>query len=96
MADFDASTPQLKAVKNMCDAYLSLDMNRVKLFLSKNYQSETLPESDDFPKQTKESHSQTWGKIFSLVNKHEVRIRRWRIASKHRLISTTHRQFFTK
>ena len=74
MADFDASTPQLKAAKNLCDAYLSLDMNKAKLFLSKNYQGEMLPETDDFPKQTKESHSQTWGKIFSLVNKHEVRI----------------------
>ena len=75
MVDFDTSTPQLKAVKKMCDAYLSLDPDRVKPLLSKNYQYEAFPESTDFPQTTKGGHFQMWAKVFSSVNKHEVRIR---------------------
>ena len=96
MVNFDASTPQLKTVKKLCDAYLSLNMNDAEPFLSKNYQYEAFPESTDLPKQTKESHLQTWGGVFSLVNKHEVRIRHRRTAFKLRSMSTTSRLFITK
>jgi len=72
MAEFN--TPQSKAVKNLLDAYATLDLNNVEPLLSKNYHYELLPESPDLPVQTKESHLQTWGGIFSSVKKFEVRI----------------------
>ena len=96
MADFDASTPQLKAWKKLSDAYLSLDMDSVEPHLSKDFEYEPLPESTDVSKQTKESHLQMWRKVFSLVNKHEVCIRHQSTAFKLRLISTTRRPFSTK
>ena len=81
MIDFDPSTPQLKAVKRTVDAYSSLDMNNIAQFLAKDYQYETFPKSIGFPLvQTKESHLQVWGSIFSLVKKLDVRIRHWRTA----------------
>ena len=89
MADLENSTSQVKVVKQLLDAYASLDMNNVEPLLSKNYQYEPLPESTDVSKQTKESHLQMWRKVFSLVNKHEVCIRHQSTAFKLRLISTT-------
>ena len=86
MTDFDASTPQLKLVKKLADAYLSLETSNIEPLLSKNYQYEALP---DFPKQTKEGHLQMWEGIFSTLNKLEVRIQHRRTAYKLRLISTT-------
>ena len=96
MADFDASTPQLRAVKKLFAAYLSLDVNNVEPLLSENYQYEAFPESADLPREAKKGHLQAWGRIFSSVKKHDVRIRRQRTASKLRLISTTPRSFITK
>ena len=96
MADFDTSTPQLKAWKKLADAYLSLDMDSVEPHLSKNFEYEPLPESTDVPKQTKESHLQMWRKIYSSVNKHEVRIRHQSNAFELGLTSTTRRPFFMK
>ena len=76
MVDFD--TPQLNVVKRLLDAYNSLDMNNVEPLLSRNYEYEALPESADFPKQTKESHLQAWGRMFSSPNKFGVRIKHCR------------------
>jgi hypothetical protein len=80
MVDFD--TPQLKAVKNLLDAYISLDMNNVEPLLSKNYQYEPLPESTELSKLSREIHLQMWGEAFSSVNKLEVCIRHRRTAFK--------------
>ena len=91
MADLENSTPQVKVVKQLLDAYASLDMNNVEPLLSKNYQYEPLPESTDVPKQTKESHLQAWKEVFSSTKKLEVRIRHGRTAFKLSLISTTPR-----
>jgi hypothetical protein len=64
----------LKAVKNLLDAYISLDLNNVEPLISKNYHYEPLPESTDLSKQSKEDHLQVWKGVFSSVNKLEVRI----------------------
>jgi ketosteroid isomerase-like protein len=80
MVDFD--TPQLKLVKNLFDAYASLDVNNVEPLLSKNYQYESLPESTELSKLSKEDHLQVWKPVFSSVNKLEVRIRHRRTAPK--------------
>jgi hypothetical protein len=87
MADFDASSPQLKLTKRLSKAYLSLDLSDLEPILSKNYQYESFPECADLPKQTKESHLQVWRGILSSLNKLEVRIQHRRIAFKLRLTS---------
>jgi len=74
MVELDTSIPQLKALKRVLDAYSTLNMNNVQPLLSENYQYEAFPESADLPKLTKEGHRQTWGGIFSSLNKFEVRI----------------------
>jgi len=38
MVDFDANTPQLRALEKLVDAYVSLDLNNLESILSKNYQ----------------------------------------------------------
>jgi hypothetical protein len=80
MVNFD--TPQLKAVKNLLDAYASLDLNNVEPLISKNHHHESLPASTDLPKQSKEDHLQVWKGVFSSVNKFEVRIRHRRTSPK--------------
>ena len=73
MANLDRG-PQSKTVEKLHNAYSSLDLNNAEPFLSKDFHYELLPESPDLPKQTKETHLQTWGKVFSSLNKFEVRI----------------------
>ena len=89
MVELDTSTPQLKAIKKLADAYVSRDVNNAEPLLSKDFQYEGFPESTDLPKQTKESHLQTWKEVLITVNKCDVRIRHHRTAFKPRLISTT-------
>lgn len=72
MVEFD--TPQLKVVKRVADTYISRDVNSIKLLISKDYEYEPLPESTDLPKLTKEGHLQMLRRVFSLLNKLEVRI----------------------
>ena len=97
MVGLDASTPQTKAIKRLGDAYCSLDLNNVEPLLStQNYQYEPVPECTDFPKQTKESHLQMWGVVFSSMKKCEVCISHQRTAFELRLTSTTPRSFITK
>ena len=72
MVEFD--TPQLKVVKRVADTYISRDVNSIKLLISKDYEYEPLPESADLPKLTKEGHLQMLRRVFSLLNKLEVRI----------------------
>ena len=97
MAELDPSTPQLKAIKKLIDAYCSLNVNNVEPLLSKNYEYEVIPKNADFPTHRGEDHlKEYWGRILSLLTKHEVRIRHRRTAFKLRLISTTLRSTFTK
>jgi len=86
MVDFDTSSPKSKAVKQLLDAYISLDLNNVKPLISKDYQYEPLPKSPDIANQGKEDHIQKWGEIFSLLTKLDVRILRRRTAFKLSLI----------
>ena len=93
MVDFNASTPQLKLVKKLADAYVSLETSNIEPLLSKNYQYEAPP---DFPKMMKESHLQMLEGVFSSLNKYEVRIRYRRTVFKLGLISTILRPLITK
>jgi len=83
MSDFDTSTPRLVAVKGLLDAYISLDMNNVEPFLSKNYQYQPFPETTNIPIEAKESHMQRFEELLAAVSKLEVRIRCLTTAFKH-------------
>lgn len=75
MASFEANTPQLKAVKRLIDAYVSLNLNNLEPVLSKDYRYEALPEVPGVPIQTKEAHLEMWKEVYSVVSKLDVRIR---------------------
>jgi len=72
MVELKASTPQLKVVKKLMDAYLSLNMNDVAPLISKNYQYEALPRCTDFPKQATGSRAGRYKEIFAMVSKVKV------------------------
>jgi len=82
MADFDASTPQLKAVKNWLDAYCTLNMENVGSLISKNFQYQAFPETPEIPKETKKRHIERYKDMFSAANKFEVCAQRRRTAFK--------------
>ena len=74
MANFDATTPQLKAVKRWFGGYISLDLDSVEPIISKKFQYQSFPESTELPKETKESHIKRLREGLSAVTKFEVRI----------------------
>jgi len=81
MANFDTSTPQLKVVKKLLDAYVSLDMSNAEPLLSKNFQYQPFPETG-LPKEAKGGHIQRIAGILAAVSKFEVCIRHLRTAFK--------------
>jgi hypothetical protein len=82
MTDFDAKTPQLKVMKKLMDAYVSLDMNTAGSLMSKNYQYEPLPGVVDIPKEANASRKGRFKEILAVVNKLEVRVQHLRTAFK--------------
>jgi hypothetical protein len=56
MANIDATTPQLKLVKQFYDAYISLDIKNVEAHISKNYKFQTYPKVDHMPEESKGEH----------------------------------------
>ena len=72
MVDFDASTPQLKAVKNWLDAYCTLDMKNVEPLISKSFQYEAFPETPYIPKETGGRHIERYKDMLSAASKFEV------------------------
>jgi hypothetical protein len=88
MVNLDASTPQLKAVKNWLDAYFALDMDSVGPLVSKDFQYQALPETPDLPKESQERHIERYREMLAVMSKFGVRIRTSenRLRS-HRLIS---------
>ena len=78
MVNFDASTPQLRVVKNWVDAYLSLDAKNLEPLISKDFRYETFPEADDVSREARERHLESFRGVLSGVNKFDVRIKRWR------------------
>jgi hypothetical protein len=82
MANFDASTPQLKAVKHWIDALTVVDMSKVEPVVSRNFKFQTFPKDIDLPEQTKEEYLQWFGRIFVSMTKMDVSIQRRRNAFK--------------
>ena len=74
MSSFDASTPQLKVVKQWVDAHASLDTKKIAAVTSKNYHYEVLPEVIGIPKEAKEKHIKRFRESLGAMAKAEVRI----------------------
>lgn len=74
MADLDATTPQLKALKNFLDAYRTLDIKNVGKFISKDYKFQTFPKIDALPDEATAQHFETYGPLLSLLTKLDVRL----------------------
>ena len=72
----DATTPQLSLVKNLVDAYITLDMKNILPFISQNYTYQTFPKVPDLPDEAKGDHLEKHG-MFSLVKELVVRVRKY-------------------
>jgi len=61
MVNIDATTPQLKVVKNWIDALISLDTSKVVPLICRNFKYQSLPHATELPEireQAKEMHIQ--------------------------------------
>lgn len=74
MATFDATTPQLKVVKNFVDGFLSRDIKSVRSVIAKNYVFNTLPKTAEAPNEMKETGAERHGMILAALTKIEVRM----------------------
>jgi hypothetical protein len=82
MANSDASTPQLRTMKQWIENLVSLDMTKVEPLISRNFKYQSLPKTIDLPDQTKEAYMQWFGGLMALIVKPEVRIQRRRTTFK--------------
>ena len=74
LTDSYATTPQLKVVKGLIDAYLTFDMEKVRPFVTENYTYQMFPKIEGRPNEIKEEQLERYRALFSLVKKTEVRI----------------------
>lgn len=72
MANIDATTPQLRLVKDWVDAYLTLNLENVDRYISKNFTFQTFPKIAELPDETKGAHLEKYGELLSLFTKMEV------------------------
>lgn len=92
----NATTPQLKFMERLIEAYTTRDINNVGPFLSKNYKNQSFPKVAHLPDHTKGEHVQLFGPLLMAMTKIEVRTyltlgNRLRVS---RLISTCRPQYF--
>lgn len=73
MSSFEATTPQLRAVKDFKDAYGTLDLNNIKPFASKDFKFQSFPKIPELPDETMEEHIERCLPFFSSFTKVEVR-----------------------
>jgi hypothetical protein len=72
LTNFSAGTPQLEAVKNLIEAYITSDMGNVEPLVTKDYKFQTFPKIADLPDESKGGHLERYGKLFSMMTKVEV------------------------
>ena len=75
MTNLDATTPQLRAIKGIADAYTSRDLKGLEPILSRDFIFKTFPKSSEFPDLTKEEYIQRYGLVTALLAGVEVRIK---------------------
>ena len=91
---FDPTTPQLKAAKDLFDAYCSRDIKNVEPLISKDFKFQTFPKIAEHPNEAKDAHFERYGKLLSKMSKVEVRLQRaskisrWLISVPSRLLIT--------
>ena len=90
----DATTPQLRVVEGLLNAYISLDLANLEPLTSKGFKFQTFPKIANLPDEMKEGYLKKYQAIFSLMAKAEVCIQNYRRA--RRLTSTSPRPMFTK
>lgn len=72
LTNFNVTTPQSKAVKNLIEAYLSLDIYNIVPFISKDFKFQTFPKIAGLPDEVKEGHLERYGLLFSMVTSAKV------------------------
>ena len=73
MANIDATTPQLKAVKKWVEAYTTLDVDKVGPVVSKDFKFQSFPKTVDIPDEPKGAHIQKYRGVLTAMTKLEVR-----------------------
>ena len=74
MSTFDASTPQLKTVKNLMDAFASFNLDKFAALLSKNFQYEAFGGVTDLAKMDTEAYAEVIQGLYVGVTKTDVGI----------------------
>ena len=82
MVNIDATTPQLKLVKQLLEAYISRDIDKVVPFISKDFKFESFPKTADLPDEAGVAHIQRYGPILTALTKAEVSIQHHRMPFK--------------
>ena len=73
MSSFDdATTPEAKAVKDLLDAYQTLDLNNIVPRISKDFKYLSFPPIPEHPGEGKEAHLGRYAPLFSMFTKLEV------------------------
>ena len=72
MPNFDATTPESKAVKNLIDAYVTRDLKNIVPLISKDYKFLSFPKIPEQPDEEKEAHLERYAPLFSMLTKVEV------------------------
>lgn len=68
----DPLSRQLKLVKNLCDAYIFLNADNIKPFISRDYKFHTFPKIADLQDEAKERHLERYAVFSSLMTKIKV------------------------
>ena len=82
MSTLDASTPQLKVVKNMLDAFASFNFGEFATLVSRNFQYEAFNGVTDLVKLDKESYTEMIQGLSIGVTKMDVSIQQQRTVFK--------------
>lgn len=72
MTSLDATTPQLKALKDLTDALVSNNLDGAEPPLSKNFTFRTFPKVEELPDLKKDGYLQMCQAIFTTFSKTEA------------------------
>lgn len=74
MAYFNTTTPQLRFIERVFEAYRTRDLNNLALLYSRDFSYRWLPKAAEFPDETREGHIESLGPLFAKLAKVDVRI----------------------
>ena len=73
MVNIDATTPQLKIIKEVADAIISRDVKKVETLISKDFAFKTFPKIAELPDLTKEEYLPKFEVVFGAFAEIDVR-----------------------